>query len=594
MNQFQFTADQIKNAAEAQETFLSEPSATILDGENVLTAKVFAQITNSIGQRCGIAGIDIVLSGLESMMDGASIFQGTKCQFFSTSGSILAASDGSFPGEMSVFMKDPELKKYFETVYVPVYDDTGEEIAATIDYSPVTFTGMINNVKTFVTVVKPRIDRTETSWFVVSMTPEHYINWTSWTTIWTILIAFIIQIIVVMIIVFGVVTGFTKPLRNTVEALKNISEGDGDMTVRLHSNQNNEIGAMCESFNKTMDKLSVSIKDVKTSSEEMDKIGNELNDSMNNTSQAVEDITVSIRSIQEQMQDHASGVEEALSVVDQIVRNIKKLNENIDVQATNVAESSTSVEQMTENIRRVTQILEKNRDSMTLLEKASEIGRSLINNMADISDKIQARSKNLQEASTVITNIASQTNLLAMNASIEAAHAGDRGQGFSVVAGEIRKLAEESNSQGTKIQDELADVQNLIKTVSESTNQVQNQFNSIFALTKTVSEQELIIDKEMQQQNRGSEQVLNLIRAINKITVDVKNDSDEMMEGSKQVSVEMDRIAQMTTSVNTNVKNMTEKTDAIGNFSNKALECVEKNVESIVKLRDSMNKFKVE
>ena len=98
----------------------------------------------------------------------------------------------------------------------------------------------------------------------------------------------------------------------------------------------------------------------------------------------------------------------------------------------------------------------------------------------------------------------------------------------------------------------------------------------------------------MKQQNKGGEQVLELMHTINNITGSVKNDSDEMMEGSKQVSYEMDMIANMTTSVNNNVKNMTEKTDAISNFSKKAHECVEKNVNSISKLRDAMNKFKVE
>lgn len=84
------------------------------------------------------------------------------------------------------------------------------------------------------------------------------------------------------------------------------------------------------------------------------------------------------------------------------------------------------------------------------------------------------------------------------------------------------------------------------------------------------------------------------MHTINKITENVKNDSNEMMEGSRQVSYEMDSIANMTTSVNTNVRNMTEKTDAISSFSKKAQDCVEKNVESIAKLRDAMNKFKVE
>ena len=575
----EFTVEQIEESSNAPATFISEPVITTLDGEKVLSAKVFSPIINSLGQRSGVAGIDIVLSGLDGLMDGSSVFEGTKCQFFTSSGAILASSDSGEVGLTSRLMADRKFGKYFETVTVPVLDPkTGEGSGTQTDYSPVTFTDTVDGVKSFVTIIKTKVDRTDSTWFLVSVTPESSIDKSAWNTIWIIIIAFVIQIIIVMLIVYVVVKEITKPLKTTVDALQNISEGDGDMTVRLHAKQNNEIGAMCESFNKTMDKLSVSIKDAKKSSEEMEEIGKDLNDSMNKTSLAVEDITSSIASIQSQMQDHATGVEEALSVVQQIVRSIGKLNENIDEQASSVTESASSVEQMTMNIRNVSAILENNRESMNMLEKASEQGQSLINSMADLSAKIQDRSKNLKEASAVIKNIASPTNLLAMNAAID----------------EIRKLAEESSSQGTKIQKEIKEVQDLIKSVSESTSKVQNQFSSIFTLTKMVSEQELIIDEEMRSQNEGGEQVLELMKSINRITEQVKRDSDEMMEGSKQVSLEMDQIANMTSSVNNNVKNMTEKTDSIGAFSQNAKSCVDKNLESITRLRDAMNKFKVE
>lgn len=560
---------------------ISEPKEILLDGEKVLSAKAFCKIENSLNEQVGVAGVDIVLSGLAEMMEGESIYPGTVCDFLTSSGKIMASSSGKSIGSLNSYFSNNETKAL-------LFDKDGNATKETATF----YFGSGKNEK-FVTVAKMSVDKTGQTWYFISETPSSAINETAWSTIKTIVFAFVLQIIVVMIIVFYTVSKIIKPLKKSVTALKNISEGEGDLTVRLNINKDDEIGDLCLSFNKTMSKIGDSIKDVKESSDEMKQIGYELNNSMNETENAIQMITKNIHSVQNQMQEYSAGVDEAKAVIGQIVKNIEVLNNNIDEQSESVVQSSKSINEMTENIHSVSEILKKNQITMTELEKASELGQDLINKTSALSIEIEGKSQSLATASTVIKNLASETNLLAMNAAIEAAHAGDEGQGFAVVAGEIRKLAEESSVQGSSIQNALKEVSDMIKSVSESTTAVQQQFNTIFNLTKTVAEQEKEIDQAMEEQNAGSVKILSAMNQITSITEAVKNGSNEMLEGSKQVTYEMDNIASMTGSVNANIKSMRDDTKLITDSARKANECVEKNTSSIQKLKDTMDKFKV-
>ena len=211
----------------------------------------------------------------------------------------------------------------------------------------------------------------------------------------------------------------------------------------------------------------------------------------------------------------------------------------------------------------------------------------------DILRKIQEQSETLLEASKVIQNIASQTNLLAMNAAIEAAHAGESGKGFSVVADEIRKLAEDSNTQGKKITKNLKEVLKSIREVADSSKLLQEKFNDIYSLTQIVSEQETTIMSAMQEQSEGGGQVLTAMRDINNITVNVKNGGQEMSGAAQTVRSDMNNLLRLTEEITSSMQEMSMGMENINHSINNANDLTHQNSDCIKALGMAVNKFKV-
>jgi len=399
----------------------------------------------------------------------------------------------------------------------------------------------------------------------------------------------------IFIVFYIYILQMITPLNDMVKALDHISV-DWDLTQRLHlhSHLKDEIGTLGDYFNLTFEKMRELLVSIKGKTVSLNDTGEELTKYMVTTNQDITDINTNIQEMRGRVLTQSDKVTSTSASMEKIIKGIDNLDENIATQAASVSESSSAIEEMIANIQSVTQTLVKNTANINTLAQTSGAGREDLRKVAADIKEIANESEGLLQINSVMQTIASQTNLLAMNAAIEAAHAGESGRGFAVVSDEIRKLAENSGKQSKTISTVLKKIKEMIDAITKSAAVLQERFEAIDREVQTVSNQESQIRNAMEEQGEGSRQILSAVTQLNTVTGQVRSASSEMTAESREVLKQSTSLKQITADVAGDMDNMTKNADGISNAFKRVQEITGENGENIVALSKDISKFKVD
>lgn len=397
----------------------------------------------------------------------------------------------------------------------------------------------------------------------------------------------------IVLVLMTIWTGNTALIyRSVIAEVEQLSSTQKDLTGRISICSVDELGTISGMVNQFADGLATSIASLKEAQRRLNGLAEDLLRDAGNTAGAVSQISASTERVRQKAAFQSACVETSSSAIDDIARSIQSLEALIAEQTGSVTQASASIEQMIGNIASVTRSIDTMAEQFAELLAAAEEGRSLQAASRQRIEQIATRSEALLAANKVIATIASQTNLLAMNAAIEAAHAGEAGQGFSVVADEIRRLAETSAGQSKTIRSELAQVEKAIEDVVASSTASESSYVRV---SERIGETDSLV-REVQaamiEQKEGSAQVLEALRSLNDITARVSASSAAMSSGNTTVVREIARVRDASAEIAGSMDEMAAGARGIAQSAKNVSDMAQGTRDTIRKMYDDVDCFK--